>query len=235
MTTDISRRIVFWIEMAYMALLGVVAWLYLTQGLPSWFKPPAALGPMPLGVPWYGALGGVVIALTGVFEHRYDWDSRYFFWHAARPFIGAAVAVIAVLIVQAGILAAGVDPAERDTGTRDLVYYVMAFLVGYREESFRGIIRKVADVILTSEVDGAVPAIVGVDPAEGAAGSQVTIKGSGFKGTQLVRFGMAESPQFRINSDAEIVAEVPPGKGTVGLTVLNAKGASTTAQAFEYK
>jgi len=235
MTTDVSRRIVFWIEIFYMALLGVVGWLYVTKGLPSWFKPPATLGPMPLGVPWYGALGGVVISLTGVFEHRYDWDSRYFFWHAARPFIGAAVAVVAVLIFQAGILAAGVDPADDDTRTtQDLIYYVLAFLVGYREESFRGMIRKVADVFLTSDTQGTAPAIVGVEPAQGAAGIQVTIKGSGFKGTQLVRFGLNESPQFRISSDAEIVAEVPDGAGTVGVTVLNAKGASTTAQAFTY-
>lgn len=68
-TPAVSRRIVFWIEMAFLAILGVSGWLYITGGMPSWLAPPAALGPMPLGVPWYGALGGIAISLTGVFEH----------------------------------------------------------------------------------------------------------------------------------------------------------------------
>jgi hypothetical protein len=233
LTTEWSRRIVFWIEIAYLVILGVLGWLYLTDGLPSWIQPPTALGPMPIGVPWYGAVGGVLISLTGVFEHRYDWDSRHFFWHLARPFIGAAVAVVAVLTVQAGILATGLDPgATNTTRTQDLFYYVAAFLVGYREESFRGIIKRVADVILTSDTEGTAPVVLGTDPIEGAVGSEVTIKGSGFKGTQMVRFGLTESPQFRITSDAEIIAEVPAGEGTVAVTVLNTKGASTAAQAF---
>ena len=66
--TEDSRKRVFWLEMGYLALLGISGWLFLTKGFPSWFDPPKALGPMPVGVPWYGALGGVVISLTGVFE-----------------------------------------------------------------------------------------------------------------------------------------------------------------------
>ena len=65
-----SRRGVFWLEMGYLALLGISAWLFLTEGFPSWFDPPTTIGPMPVGVPWYGSLGGVVISLTGVFEQQ---------------------------------------------------------------------------------------------------------------------------------------------------------------------
>jgi len=228
-----SRRIVFWIEIAYLAMLGLVAWLYLTGGLPSWFKPPAALGPMPTGVIWYGALGGVIISLQGVFDHRYDWDGRYFFWHAARPLIGAGVAVIAVLIIQAGILSTGVDPAAQTTRTQDLFYYVVAFLVGYREATFRGMIERVADVVLTSDNAVIIPTVAGIEPAAAPAGAEVTIAGSGFKDTRLVRFGVTESPQFRVTSDAEIVAVVPAGAGRVAVTVLNDRGAATVVQAFE--
>ena len=231
-TAEQGRRIVFWIEIAYLAILGVLGWLYVVGGLPSWIKPPTALGTMPLGVPWYGALGGVLISLAGVFEHRYDWDGRYFFWHAARPFVGAAVAIVAVLTFQAGILAAGVEPSST-TGTKDLIYYVFAFLVGYREESFRGIIKRLADVLLTSDTGEIAPTITGIDPATGPAGGDVTISGSGFKGVQTVRFGMTESPSFRINSDAAIVATVPAGSGSVAVTVLNAKGAATASATFE--
>jgi hypothetical protein len=168
--TEKSREGVFWLEMGYLALLGISAWLFLTKGFPSWFDPPTALGPMPVGVPWYGALGGVVISLTGVFEHRYDWDVRYSAWHAARPFIGAAVAVVAVLVLQAGILAAGVDPEAEKSGTKDLFYYVVAFLVGYREESFRGIIKRVGDVILTSDSDATAPLVLSIAPLRAPPG-----------------------------------------------------------------
>jgi hypothetical protein len=227
-----SRRIVFWIEMAFLLVLAVIGWLYLTNGMPSWLAPPASLGPMPLGVPWYGALGGVAISLTGVFEHRYDWEPRYFFWHVGRPFMGATVAVVAVLIIQAGILAAGVEPANPDGSTRNLFYYIVAFLVGYREESFRAMIKRVADVFFTSESAGSAPVVVGFDPASGPIGSEVTIRGSGFRGATVVRFGMRESPSFRINSDAEIVAEVPETEGSVAVTVVNDKGASANTATF---
>lgn len=228
-----SRRIVFWIEMTFLLVLSVTGWLYVTNGMPSWLKPPVALGSMPVGVPWYGALGGVAISLTGVFEHRYDWDSRYFFWHVGRPFMGAAVAIVAVLIIQAGILAAGVEPANPDGSTRNLFYYIVAFLVGYREESFRSMMKRVADVFFTSESAGSAPVVVAFEPVSGPIGSEVTIRGSGLKGATVVRFGMTESPSFRVNSDAEIVAEVPEAEGAVVVTVVNDKGASASTSTFE--
>ena len=41
------------------------------------------IGPIPLGVPWWGALGGVMISLTGVFRHPHEWDDSYNKWHVA--------------------------------------------------------------------------------------------------------------------------------------------------------
>jgi len=38
---------------------------------------PALLGPLPVGVIWFGALGAVLISLTGIFEHHIDWDPTY--------------------------------------------------------------------------------------------------------------------------------------------------------------
>jgi hypothetical protein len=232
-TPAVSRRIVFWIEMAFLAILGVSGWLYITGGMPSWLVAPSSLGPMPLGVPWYGALGGIAISLTGVFEHRYDWDPKYFLWHLGRPFMGALVAIVAVLIIQAGILAAGVEPADPDSGTSDLFYYIVAFLVGYREESFRSMMKRVADVFFTSETAGSAPVVLGVDPPSGPAGSEVTVKGAGFNGARVVRFGMVESPVFRVNSDGELIAEVPETTGSVAVTVVNDKGASTNNATFD--
>jgi len=32
---------------------------------------------VPVGVPWFGAVGAVLISLTGVFAHEHDWDPNY--------------------------------------------------------------------------------------------------------------------------------------------------------------
>ena len=215
-----------------MAVLALVAWLYLTETLPAWFVVPDTLGPIPTGVLWYGALGGVLISLTGVFEHRNDWDDKYVFWHIARPLVGAAVAVIAVLILQSGILATGADPADRE-GPQNVFYYVVAFLVGYREETFRGLMKRIADVLFTTQEQGSAPVIVGIEPPQASSGDEVTIRGTGLSGTKVVSFGAQESPAFRVVSDGEIAARVPEGDGVVSVTVVNAKGSATASGGFE--
>jgi hypothetical protein len=87
--------------------------------------------------------------------------------------------------------------------------------------------------MLTSPTEGEMPVIVGVEPQHGAPGTDVTIKGAGFARYRLVRFGLDESPSFRINSDADIVARVPAAAaGALALTVLNDRVAATVAQAF---
>src|SRR5205814_7605200 len=102
---------------------------------------PDTFGPLPVGVAWFGALGAVLISLTGVFEHEHDWDASYWPWHVARPLVGVAVGVVSVLIMQAGILAVGSTPTKTDV-PKNLLYYLVAFLVGYREETFRELIKR---------------------------------------------------------------------------------------------
>src|SRR5437764_3228585 len=81
-----TRRGVFWIQMGYLFGLGVFVILY--RG--NWIVDPGRgfYGPLPFLVPWFGAVGAVLLSLAGVFEHRSDWDARYCFWYASRPFIG---------------------------------------------------------------------------------------------------------------------------------------------------
>lgn len=105
-----SNRIgIYFVQCIYLGALALIAWLNFADGIPAALKFAPTYGPVPSAVLWYGALGGVLISLAGVHDHRYDWDETYWTWHIIRPFVGAAVAVIAVLIIQAGILAVGVD------------------------------------------------------------------------------------------------------------------------------
>jgi len=148
---------IFMLQMVYLAALSIGAALYLSGGLTL---PSDFLGLVPLGVPWFGALGAVLISLGGIFKHAGvraknagpdpdDWDRSYWPWHWSRPLVGANLGIVSFIIFQSGLLAVGSTPAPTGaTAPQNLLYYVIAFVVGYREESFRELIKRVADVIL---------------------------------------------------------------------------------------
>jgi hypothetical protein len=223
-----------------------------------------------VGVPWFGALGAVIISLTGVFEHEHDWDDSYWPWHVARPLIGAALGVVSVLILQAGVLAVGSTPLQpgqsqtvsTSTSTpaptpnqpgasatptpgsnsqnqtaptkipSNLLYYLVAFLVGYREETFRELIKRLVDIILAPGSTGPpAPIITGVVPPQvpHAAPTAVVITGSGFTGTQSVKFGDALAQNFSVDADGKLtampLAAAAGGPATIKVTT---KGGSAT-------
>lgn len=81
-----------------------------------------------------------------------------------------------------------------------------------------------------------VPIVLTVLPPTGPAGggSMVTIAGSGFTGVTDVKFG-GTSTAFVFNNDSQItVASVPPGTGTVSVTVLTPGGTSADTPADDY-
>jgi hypothetical protein len=68
-----QRRLVVIVDVLYLLVLFALALIYLTDlhsSLP--LKLPASLGSLPIGVPWFGALGAVMISLSGAFDHRED-------------------------------------------------------------------------------------------------------------------------------------------------------------------
>ena len=221
-----NRILVFWIEVAFLLFLGLLGWAYFTPAAPSWLRAPATFGVLPSGVLWFGAVGGVLISLAGIHEHRYDWDSRFWTWHLIRPFVGAAVATVAVIIVMSGILAIGGDPtptpaadgadgeATATADTVNLFYFLVAFVVGYREAHFRDLIKRLGDVLFTSKDEAkAAASIVSIDPPQGpaAGGTVVRIAGSGLNGVTAVKFGSVEG-KFEIVSDAQIDVTTPEGE-----------------------
>jgi hypothetical protein len=234
-----NREPVFFISLAYLLILLALALLYfVARGLLAFL--PDTFGSVPVGVPWFGALGAAIISLTGVIEHGGDWENRTWPWYVARPFIGTSVGVVSVLIVQAGILAVGSTPTPSN-GTAvppTLLYYLVAFLVGYRESTFRDLIRRLTDVLLSPGGEsGAVPAINSVIPSTAPhdAGTEVIITGSGLSDTQSVKFGTASAPQLTVNSDGQVTARTPvvDAPGAVPLTVVTKTG-SATFQPFTF-
>jgi hypothetical protein len=74
--------------------------------------------------------------------------------------------------------------------------------------------------------------VAGFTPASGARGTQVAINGSGFLGTQSVRFGGAESRAFTVAADNQILAQVPPDAVTGPVTVSGPNGSATSFTSF---
>ena len=226
-----DRKTTFVIALVYCVVLLILGLVFFAKrNLLSFL--PESFGPVPVGVPWFGALGAVLISLTGVFDHEHDWDPGYWPWHVARPLIGIGLGVVSVIILQAGILAVGSSPPSQPrTIPANLLYYLIAFLVGYREETFRELIKRLVDVILTpGDGPGAVPTVQAVAPSNAPhnAQTQVVITGSGLTSTQSVRFGQSAA-QFTVNSDGQLTATTPtvPAAGSVPLTVATKGGAAT--------
>jgi hypothetical protein len=234
-----QRLYIFWYQLAWLGVIAWSGWLVATGQPLFGYQIPDTLRIIPSAVPWYGALGGVLISLVGVHEHRYDWDQRYWTWYVARPFVGAFVAVIAVLIFQSGVLAVGLDPTSDDSGAnvpKDIFYFVLAFLTGYREDSFRHLIKRVADVLLTSKDQATPPLITDVDPESAPAGATVAVRGSGFTGTQVVRIGGVEA-DFKFASDAQLDVVVPvlDEPGLADVTVATQATSITQPEMFTFE
>ena len=235
--TAMNRNKIFGIAFVYLAAVLVLGGIFFVKR--QWlFFIPDNFGPIPAGVPWFGALGAVLISLTGVFEHEHDWDSSYWPWHVARPLIGIGLGVVSVLIAKAGILAVGSTPSTGGTSTTptNLLYYLIAFLVGYREETFRELIKRLVDVVLSpGGPAGAVPAIHQVAPQQAPhnTATQVVITGSGFTGTQSVKFG-SSVVQFTVNSDGQLTVTTPilQAAGVQPLTVTTKSGSATLQFTF---
>jgi hypothetical protein len=222
-----GRLGVFLVQIAWLVALGAVAAAFFIHR--TFIPLPDHLGPVPLAVVWFGALGAVLISLTGIIEHGKDWDTAFDLWHLSRPLIGGSLAVVSVLILQAGVLAIGAAPAPNTP--QNLLYYLVAFMVGYREETFRELMKRLVDLILTPAPAVPAPTITGLNPPTGpiAGGIPVVILGAGFAQASSVIFG-TQPAKFHVDSDTQITAQLPPtpAAGQTSVTVTTGTGSVTS-------
>jgi hypothetical protein len=147
----------FWLDLIYIVLLLTVAIMYMGNFYGVKDKIPVILGGiLPIGVPWFGAVGATLISMEGLFWHsRPDqWDGSYNYWHMVRPLFGAILAIVAFFIFLVLLNATGQTPAFKTpaagSSAADLaVFYVLAFLVGYREKNFRALVTDVTNLLFT--------------------------------------------------------------------------------------
>lgn len=199
----------FILDAVFIIVLLGGALLFATGAMPELHpagRPGAVfLTVIPYWVPWAGALGGVSISLVGVARYAGDagWDAnRYAYWHLARPFLGSVFGTFAVLIIvlvfKTVTPATIIDTTVPYTPQGVAVLCVFAYIVGFREETFRDLVLKVVDDILgpgtldKSAVIAFVPAVL--DLSLGPPATQAAPPPSA-SGTVHVFNGSADSVQ----------------------------------------
>ena len=91
-------------------------------------------------------------------------DRRWNYWHMARPLMGAVLGIVAFFIfvgvINATVGTATTRPLIKDTPAEGLIVYsVVAFVVGYREETFREPIKRAGDLLFKPATPGEVPTV----------------------------------------------------------------------------
>ena len=136
---------IFYLELAYLAGLVAVFVIYKAD---SGFSHAVngMLGPLPVGVVWFGAVGAVLSGLQGIFFHNKQWDSSYDYWHYSRPLVGAVTGSIGALLFLVA-LRLGTQQgtaAKPDAITLESV----AFVLGFADNAFRSMLQKVTDAVI---------------------------------------------------------------------------------------
>jgi hypothetical protein len=134
---------IFWVQLGYLLALIAIFLLFETwSAFRDW--PPDKLGPLPFEVPFFGALGGCVISFAGIFKYNRRWDPSYDYWHYVRPLMGAVIGSVGALTFL--VLA---DLADKKGVTPNAtIFDIVAFLLGYREGTFRELLQRFTDVII---------------------------------------------------------------------------------------
>lgn len=149
----LARRLL-WIEIGYLVILLLLG--YFTCKWPNFvlwdglMKDPIMLH---LQTVWFGALGGVTIAIYGIYEHIHlrDFDPNYELWYICKPLIGGIFGWFVCMIYFIGVVSIqGFDIKLEKIKTPELSY-VIAFLAGFSERFTLKMIDKLMGVLTTWE------------------------------------------------------------------------------------
>ncbi len=219
--------------------LGALAVLILLGGLSIRYPESFTLGgePFKLAIEsmWFGALGGVMISLKGIYDHSDGperWDNSYNLWHIGRPLSGAIAGLMTIVLLKA-INTTG-EPARP-------VVYAAAFIFGTQERRFFNFLYEVARLIVQvpDETKATGLRLMEIQPSEGAAGDVVVVTGQGIDAHATIKLGTAAIDKLTVStkgtSAAGLIPTPPQGAETVDVVVSDDTGASfTLPSAFKF-
>ena len=185
--------------------------------------------PLAIQSMWFGALGGVIISLKGIYDHSTGpdgWDTSFNLWHLGRPVSGAVAGLMTVVLLQV------VNANGSDAMLNAPVVFATAFIFGTQERRFFNFLYEVARLIVQvpEESKTASLRITGIQPSEGSSGGVVVISGQGIERNASAKLGAAAIEKLTVSADGTSAAGIIPGRpigaDTVDVTVANSSGAS---------
>ncbi len=184
---------------------------------------------------WFGALGGVVISLKGVYDHSTAdtdaWQNRYNLWHIGRPISGAITGLVTYILLNA------VNPGNEPNQP---VLYAAAFILGTQENRFFTFLYEVARIIMQvpKEQEPTGLKVTSIQPTEGHADDVLVVRGQGFAPGVTIKLGNSSLGKISVSSDGGAVAGIVPAgtSGPVDIVVANPDGATVALHdEFTYK
>lgn len=136
------------IEMVYLFVLLLLG--YVTIKWPD-YEIWKGLINQSLQTAWYGALGGITIAIYGIYSHvqQKDFDPKYKLWYICKPIIGAIFGWFVYLIFFLGLVSVqGVGPEKM---ARPELPFLIAFLAGFSERFTIKMIDKLMSILISWE------------------------------------------------------------------------------------
>jgi hypothetical protein len=133
------------LNVIYLVSLVVAALIYIKfQG---WKWDWDRRGALPIA--WFGMLGATAASLNGVTKHARKWNHDWNLWYIVRPLLGGVFGAVGYLIYIAIVQASLTSPNASGSQRPTILALVIAFALGYREEMFRELIRRVVDLVAT--------------------------------------------------------------------------------------
>jgi hypothetical protein len=222
--TPASRTAIFVYDLIVVAVLLIVGALYLLR--PTWFDIGGPKVNLSIHCMWFGALGGIIISLKGVYDHAVGgdpWNDSFNLWHIGRPISGGIAGLMTFLLLMV------VNPSDNPT---EPIAYAAAFILGTQERRFFGLLSEVARLIVQvpSEKTPTPLTIASITPDHGPAGTPLTIAGAGIDPKATATLGGASISNLTIANDGTSATGAapakPPGADNVDLVVTNPDGKS---------
>lgn len=232
-----GRLGIFLYDIVVLVALVAVGGFYVAHG--SGGEPEGAVS-LTIEAMWFGALGGTMISMKGIYDHASGadgWDAGYNLWHLGRPFTGAVAGIVTVVLLMV-VNGGGTAPAGLPSQP---VVYIAAFIFGTQERRFFGFLSQTAQMIIHVPDDDARGglAVTSVSPNEAAAGAVVIIRGQNIDPNATARLGTTAIENLVVSDDgssaAGLVPAKPDGADTVDVAVVNPTGTSfVLADRFRY-
>ncbi len=152
----------FWFEITYLTVLIALFGAYETSdGLRDAL--PQSLGPIPVGVVWFGATGAVVAGIGGIYFHNRTWDPAYEYWHYSRPLVGAVVGGVGALLYYVSVSLG----TKTSVTPNALTFDAVAFVLGFADDAFRELIKKITTLLFGAGKEATPPEGSKVGPGGG--------------------------------------------------------------------